>query len=157
MTGTWGASLNNTAVVDRATFVAAITVLRSAAGHDPAAPWPRAAQWASVEAALATTDVALEGNPNATVAALTSVGVPPLVVTQISCSSFDFSTDDNATAAYWAERWELYKHQYVVSRWTWVRGIARVECASPAHKSPNRSVADSDALPPRAQSGMSRI
>ena len=71
----------------------------------------------------------LEGNANNTVAALASVGVAPLVVTQIGCSSFDFSTDDNTTAAYWAERWELYKQQYVVSRWTWTRGITRIECA----------------------------
>ena len=135
MPGTWGASLNNTAVADRASFDAAISALRSPGGHDPAAAWPRPAQWSAVETALSTTgsssDVILEGNPNATVAALDAAGVPPLVVTQIGCSTFDFSTDDNATAAYWAERWELYKQQYVVSRWTWLRGITKAECALP--------------------------
>ena len=128
--GTWGASLNNTAVTNSASFVAAIAALRSPAGHSPSASWPRPAQWAAVETTLATTGSgsdALEGNTNATVAALASIGVAPLVVTQIGCSTFDFTTDDNTTSAFWAERWELYKQQYVVSRWTWTRGITRVE------------------------------
>jgi hypothetical protein len=152
--------LNNTAVADRASFFAAIAALRSPAGHNPAASWPRAAQWAAVEAALATTATgsdALEGNPNSTVAALVSVGVAPLVVTQIGCSTFDFSTDDNTTAAYWAERWELYKHQYVVSRWTWTRGITRIECASLALASASSAclVADARVTPRAMQSGTS--
>ena len=86
-------------------------------------------------------------------AALASVGVAPLVVTQIGCSSFDFSTDDNSTAAYWAERWELYKQQYVVSRWTWTRGITRIECAC-LHCGRVRTGLTRFALP-RVQSGTS--
>ena len=46
---------------------------------------------------------------------------------QIGCSTFSFSTMNNSKPNYWAERWELYKQRYAVSRWTWVRGITDIE------------------------------
>jgi hypothetical protein len=136
--GTWGNALDDTPVYSSATFAAALAALRAPDGHDPsrAASFPRPPQFAAVDSILstpaATTPDAIDGAPAATVAALASIGITPLVVTQIGCSSFDFSTDAPADAAYWAERWELYKHQYVLSRWTWVRGITKIECASRA-------------------------
>jgi hypothetical protein len=39
------------------------------------------------------------------VASLASIGIVPLVVTQVSCASFDFTTEDPTQAAYWMERW----------------------------------------------------
>jgi hypothetical protein len=128
--GTWGNALDDTPVRTSATFAAALAALRTPAGHDPAAAptFPRPPQFAAVDAILATAD-AIDGAPAATVAALAAIGITPLVVTQIGCSSFDFTTDAPADAAYWAERWELYKHQYVLSRWTWTRGISKIECA----------------------------
>jgi hypothetical protein len=28
---------------------------------------------------------------------------------------------------YWAERWELFKHTYIVAGWGWKRAITKVE------------------------------
>jgi hypothetical protein len=53
--------------------------------------------------------------------------VLPLLPLAVSCASFDFTTEDPTTTAYWGERWELYKHQYVLSRFTWIRGIRKIE------------------------------
>jgi hypothetical protein len=152
-------------VVDLASFNAAVATLRSPAGHDisPAgvAAWTTPPLWSKVELTLATTDISapseeIDGNVNATIASLASIGFVPLVVTQVSCASFDFATMDNTQAAYWGERWcarvrgalqrlcdalaepfpsarrELYKHQYILSRYTWVRGIRKIECAQHA-------------------------
>jgi len=138
-TGRWGQDLNGAAVNTNSTWAAAVSQLRSSAGRDSRLEnsWTNAPVWASVENTLATTDSsapseAIDGNPNATVASLARMGIVPLVVTQISCASFDFTVDSPAAsaqdaAAYWGERFELYKHQYVLSRWTYVRGIQKIE------------------------------
>ncbi len=117
-TSVWGSSLSGTAVNSQASFNAAVAQLRSVNGRSPSASgvWTNPPQWARVEAALATTDDSepseeIDGNPNATVASLAALGIVPLAVTQIGCSSFDFTVDSPAqgAAAYWGERWELYK------------------------------------------------
>jgi hypothetical protein len=106
--------MNGAPVVDLASFNAAVATLRSPAGHDisPAgvAAWTTPPLWSKVELTLATTDVSapseeIDGNVNATIASLASIGFVPLVVTQVSCASFDFATMDNTQAAYWGERW----------------------------------------------------
>jgi hypothetical protein len=135
VSGTWGNSLDNTPVTSSATFEAAVARLRTPDGHNPArtSAFARPAQFAAVETELATSATsgadAIDGNANATVAKLARIGIAPLVVTQIGCGSFDFTTDAPTDAAYWAERWELYKHQTVLSRWAFVRGIRKIECA----------------------------
>lgn len=52
---------------------------------------------------------------------------PCRCVPQSTCGLFSFSTFANSTGAYWAERWELYKHQYALARWAWIRGVRRIE------------------------------
>jgi hypothetical protein len=136
----WGKDLNGVVINSAASFNAAVAQMRTPAGHNPSSTsWANTPQWAAVEAALSTTDEsaaadAMDGNPNASVASLASIGIVPLAVTQISCKTFDFTVDSPAAdpVAYWGERWELYKHQYVLSRWLYVRGIRKVECASRA-------------------------
>ena len=135
----WGRDIDGAGVSSSATFGAAVAQLRSASGRDPRMTnsWRNPPQWASVETTLATTDVsdassAIDGNVNSTVASLASIGIVPLVVTQVGCASFDFTVDSpaasaQAATAYWGERVELYKHQYVLSRWTFVRAIQKIE------------------------------
>jgi hypothetical protein len=135
----FGKNLNGVVVDSLAAFNAAVALLRTPAGHDinNAGGLAKPAQWATVEEVLATTDTSepsqeIDGNPAASVASLATINIIPLVVTQISCKTFDFTVDSpdggNATA-YFKERWELYKHQYVLSRWTYMRGIRKIECA----------------------------
>ena len=38
--------------------------------------------------------------------------------------NFVFTTMDPNQPAYWQERWELYKHTYVVAGWGWARAGA---------------------------------
>jgi hypothetical protein len=155
----WGKSLTGALVSSYSDFVAAVAEVRMPAGHDPNATWSNVAHWLKVESILSTTDTSepseeIDGNPTASIAALATLGIVPLAVTQVSCASFDFTTEDPTAAAYWAERWcaaalgasmsaqpadlhhrlllrrELYKHQYVLSRYTWLRGITKIECAA---------------------------
>ena len=35
--------------------------------------------------------------------------------------NFAFTSMDPNQPAYWQERWELYKHTYVVAGWGWAR------------------------------------
>lgn len=87
-----------------------MSLLRTPAGHDPTNPshFANPAPWAAVEAnSAASTGGALNGNPNATIAALRALDVKVLGVTQLGCSAFSFASLDMGTATYWAERWEL--------------------------------------------------
>ena len=107
----WGHDLNGATVTSWSDFKAAVALLRSPAGHDPAnTAWANPARFAQIEQTLATTDTSapseeIDGNPNATIASLASLGIVPLVVTQVSCASFDFTTEDPTDWAYWKERW----------------------------------------------------
>ena len=165
----FGYDLNGNAVTTYAQWQAAVAQLRTPAGRDYGNAYSLAnpALYSQIEATLATTDTSapseeIDGNVNATLAALASLGIVPLVVTQVSCASFDFTTDDWTASAYWGERWELYKRacfarcmsawvgrcllartysraltldfdapadQYAISRFTWTRGIRKIECA----------------------------
>ncbi len=106
----WGKSLTGALVSSYSDFVAAVAEVRTPAGHDPNATWSNAAHWLKVESILATTDTSepseeIDGNPTASIAALATLGIVPLAVTQVSCASFDFTTEDPTIPAYWAERW----------------------------------------------------
>ena len=115
--GRWGQDLNGAVVNSWTSWNAAVAQLRSTTGRDPRQEnsWTNGPVWASVETTLATTDLSapsesIDGNVNSTVASLASIGIVPLVVTQISCASFDFTVDSpaasaQAATAYWGERW----------------------------------------------------
>ena len=128
----WGKDMNGAPVTTLAQWQAAVAQLRTPAGRNPAfaSTFANPPVWSVVEGALALTDNsspsnAIDANPNATVASLASLGLVPLAVTQISCKSFDFVFDSPTDPGYFGERWELYKHQYVLSRWLYVRGIVK--------------------------------
>lgn len=82
---------------------------------------------------MATTDASsasseLVGNPTATLAALQVFGgISTLAVNGLTCGLFAFASLDPASATYWSERWELYKHQYVLAGYAWKHGVTRIE------------------------------
>ena len=125
----WGNDLNNNAVTNQATFNAAIATLRTPLGHTPGAyAWPNPPRWASHEILLNYTSVAPDGNSMLnTVASAQSIGVEPLLVFWMGCGVFSFTTLDPTTSVYWAERWELYKHQYIGARWAYNHGVRKLE------------------------------
>ena len=45
----------------------------------------------------------------------------------LGCGNFQFSTLNAAQPAYWAERWELYKHQYMAAQWAFTHGVRKLE------------------------------
>ena len=149
----WGNDMNNGTVDSLAAFQAAVALLRTPAGRDPSNPsrffYPPS--WAVVERNMATTDTSkasyeLAGNPNSTAAALSALNVSMLVVYGLTCSNYAFQATAPGQSVqfgypfppanvpyrwvrnyYFAERWELYKHQYVIAGWSWKRGIQRAE------------------------------
>ena len=60
-----------------------------------------------------------------------ALGIEILTCAKVTCRStstnFDFSTFDNSTIAYWAERWELYRWFYASGRWLADNGITQTE------------------------------
>jgi len=132
----YGSDLNNAPVTSATTFNSAVALLRSADGSGRNATSTRyvyPAAWSTVEANMATTDLSsasseLVGNPTATLAALQVFGgISTLAVNGLTCGLFAFASLDPASATYWGERWELYKHQYVLSGYAWTRGVTRIE------------------------------
>ena len=124
----YGSDLYGDPVTSYATFDAAIATLRTPAGHAPGASWPNPPRWATHEAMLNATSVAPDGNSMLNVvAAAQAVGVEPLLVFWMGCGVFQFSTLDRTNSTYWAERWELYKHQYVAARWAFNHGVRKLE------------------------------
>lgn len=132
--GTWGNSMNGTAVTDLASFQAAVAELRKPDGHNPAQALHYAypVRWSQIDNNMATTDLtsaasALQGNPLNTITELNSIGVNLLSTQWLTCSNFAFSTLDPTQSIYWGERFELYKHQYALSTWSYKRGITKFE------------------------------
>ena len=130
----YGNDMSGNAVNTQAQFNAAVAQLRTPAGRNPASAgsFANPPAWSIIEASLALTDTgkaadAIDGNPNATLASLAAMGLVPLCVTQLSCKTFDFTADLPTQPLYWGERWELYKHQYVLARWLYVRGVVKQE------------------------------
>ncbi len=50
-----------------------------------------------------------------------------LAVMQLGCSAFDYTSVAVTDAVFWQDSWELYKHQYAISRWAFVRNIVDIE------------------------------
>ena len=124
-------TIKNIKVNSESAFVNATAQLRSPNGHDPTyIGWTNPIIWGKIDKALKTSETgagAVDGNPENTIASLKKLGISPLAVAQIGCSTFSFSTMVPTAAAYWAERWEYYKIRYAVARWLWLRGVVEIE------------------------------
>ena len=128
--GVWGADLTGAAVTNLTTWKAAVALLRTPAAHNTTNPssYPNPPRWAAFDLMLNTTTAAADGlSMQGIVQGLQSVNVEPLLVFWMGCGVFSVSTMNPAQPAYWAERWELYKHQYMGARWAFVRGVRRLE------------------------------
>ena len=127
---TFGTALDGSAVTSAATYTAAVAQLRLPAGHSPTSTtWANPVNWAAYNQGLSamTMSSAVGNSVEGTVAALQQAGIEPLLVQWNTCSAFSYSTFDAASAAYWAERWELYKHQYALARWAWTKSVRKLE------------------------------
>lgn len=51
----------------------------------------------------------------------------PLLVQWSTCAKFALTTFDPNNGTYWGERAELYRHQYLLSRWSWFHGVRKIE------------------------------
>jgi hypothetical protein len=138
-----GKATDGTIVTTNAEFLSAITALSVTAAHTPkpASGAPVfALPWAAVDAAIAIRDASsgvssyTAGSVDGAVATLAQLNIQPLLVQQIGCSSgpdgagkMMFSSMDPTNSTYWSQRWELYKHSYVVASWAWRRGVKMIE------------------------------
>lgn len=131
--GTWGASLSGSPVTNLASWQAAVSQLRSPAGHSPSSSgtWSNPPRWAAFDIMLNSTNTSAPApdglSMQGVVQGLQSIGVEPLLMFWMGCGTYQFSTMDSSQPAYWAERWELYKHQYIGARWAFVHGVRRLE------------------------------
>ena len=132
--GTWGNSLNNTPVTSYSTWQAAVATLRASNGHNEAlaSQYAYPINWGLINLNLNTTFTdttsdAVVGNPANTISMLNKNGINLLAVNWLTCSNFGFQSFDNTTATYWGERWELYKHQYALSVWSYKRNVSTFE------------------------------
>ena len=115
------------------------------------ASWVYPPAWATVARNMATIDVSVNsaemtGTPDATVNLLAGLKIGVLAVEfltwcarvaarkrahrraeprlRLRSGNFVFTSMDPNQPAYWQERWELFKHQYVVAGWGWARAGA---------------------------------
>ena len=127
--GTWGADLNRSPVTNLASFEAAVALLSTPAGHLDTTAWANPALLGPLAYNLNQSVATLPTGTSMTthVARLRAAGIEPLVVTWLTCSNFAFSTLSQSNATYWAEHYELYKHQYIASQWAFLNGVRRIE------------------------------
>ncbi len=124
----------NVSVSSQAAFTTAVGYLRGQYGrsYSPPNTWVYPPAWAQVDANMAFTDTSsnvgeMTGNPLDTVNRLAALGIQTLGVSLLPCNQYVFQSMDPTSALYWRERWELYKHTYVVAGWFWKRAMQRVE------------------------------
>jgi hypothetical protein len=78
----WGKDLSGAAVDTMAKFNAAVAMLRSANGRDPAYSWANPTKWAKFETDLASnTDIT--GNYDETIKGIKAMGIEPLMVVAV--------------------------------------------------------------------------
>jgi len=150
----WGNDVYNTTVSTYAAFQTAVTALRTTQGrpsltevasqgssnwlssgygtYSPPSNWTYPPAWNQVYSNLATTSTTtgsneLTGNPADTVNRLALAGISTLAVQWLPCTNFAFQSLNPAQSLYWQERWELYKHQYILAGWAWMYGISKIE------------------------------
>ena len=58
---------------------------------------------------------------------LISLNMSSLVVLDIRCSNFLFSSFNNSTVQYWQERLELYKYSYALAIWSRQKNVSMIE------------------------------
>ena len=128
----WGRDLNGNPVNNTATFKSAVSSLRfPAARNFTAAAFallpnpPKITALATLLSGSGTgpTDASMAS----TVAVMQSFGIEPLVVDWLTCGVFAFSTLNQTNGTYWAEHWELYKHQYTAAAWAYSHGVRKLE------------------------------
>eukprot|EP01036_Dinobryon_divergens_P023012 gene23012-31323_t len=133
LTNSYGSSLSGSMVTNQTAFNTAMLQLRSPNGHNPGfTGWTYPVQWGVIDLNLNQTSYspmtdAINSNSNYIISALQELDISPLPVTQITCSTFSFSTMNPQLGVYWAERWELYKQRYAIARWMWLRGVTETE------------------------------
>jgi len=131
-------------VATQANFVAAVNMVRNNAyGRLYLVPgvvnnaaagvtWTYPPAWAQTDINMGTTDISynggeMTGNPDDTVNRLAQMGIATLGVEFLPCNNFAFMTMDPTNPMYWGERWELYKHTYVLAGWSWKRAMQKIE------------------------------
>ena len=131
----WGNDQRGVPVTNVADWTAAVTLLRSWAGHDPANAWSFAypPPWWMLDFNQndPSTSEPSTGSAAATVVGLEyALGVRPLAVLHQGCGTYEFTNIDPGTKTYWGEHWEVYKTAYVAARWLWSKGITAQELAN---------------------------
>jgi hypothetical protein len=129
--GTWGNDLNGVPVTNLASFNAAVGLLRTTNGRNPNHPWVYPPVWSQIELNLNTsltepTKIA-GGNSANSIGVLNMYGIPVLATMWLTCDNFEFASFDLMNATYWGERWELYKHQYILAIWNYNRNVTMFE------------------------------
>jgi hypothetical protein len=148
----WGKDMNGTLVTNIAQYNAAVSNLRTFAGHNPAnaGAWAYPPPYALIDWWGNQQDQTgyawqMTASPayviNATYAAL---GFRPLLVSHLGCGSFSFSTIDPTNSTYWAEHWELYKFTYAAAQWMYKYNITKVCRVAPNGLNGTVSLAGSD-------------
>ena len=72
------------------------------------------------------------GTNKNTIESLYSLGISTLFVQQIGCSKgpgtqLEFTTMNESSNFYWAERWELYKFSYALALWARLKNVNMIE------------------------------
>ena len=110
----WGHDLNNNTVSSYAAWSAAVAGLRAPAGHTPASAgsFANPVKFSALDLMLnSSINSPTGGSLLSTVQGAQALGIEPLIVDWMPCTVFAFSTLNTANGTYWAEHWELYKHQ----------------------------------------------
>ena len=135
--------LNNLVSTSAAFWNAVNTTIRTVPGRQYLIPgqtnntgtgvtWIYPPAWAQTDINMGTTDISyngaeMTGNPDDTVNRLAQMGIATLGVEFLPCTNFAWTSMDPTAPAYWQERWELYKHTYVVAGWSWKRAMQKIE------------------------------
>lgn len=133
--GTWGADINGNTVNSYASFQTAVTALRTSYNWLPSATNSQSnagsVRWNTFQGMqnLVNGNGGPAGNSMAAmVSDMYGIGVTPILVFWLACSTFQFSTlDVTNTSYYWQERYELYKHTYMGGVWAYLKGVYKFE------------------------------
>jgi len=132
----FGNDFFNNPVGNQSAFFAAVNLLHSSDYRGRNASNPRnftfPAPWNAYYGNMlvidnSTADTQSQGSPAGNLAALRMLNIQPLSVHWLTCSVLTWQTTDPTNPTYWAERWEVYKYQYVLATWSWSNGVARIE------------------------------
>lgn len=134
--GSWGVDINGNAVNSYNSFAAAVNALRASYNWVPIAANTQtnaaSVRWVSFQNMLTSAGIFNRGPAKSSVAAMVSsmyaIGVTPILVFTLDCSTFQFATlDVTNTSYYWQDRYELYKHTYMGAVWAYLNGVYKFE------------------------------